>query len=122
MMDGWTEYCIKEFGDVLTGTTPSTKKPEYYGEVYKFISPADLDNGKYISTSHKLVSELGLTVSRVLPKDAILVGCIGNIGKIGMTCDEKSAFNQQINAIVCNEMFISDFIYYLYFCTFNIYI
>jgi len=113
IMEGWNLHTIKEFGEVFTGTTPSTKKPEYYGGQYKFISPADLDNGKYVSTSHKLITELGLSVSRILPKNAILVGCIGTIGKMGMTTDVKSAFNQQINAIICNKNYDPDFIYYL---------
>jgi type I restriction enzyme S subunit len=50
-MEGWNLYAIKEFGEVLTGTTPSTRKPEYYGGSYKFISPADLDNGTMASIS-----------------------------------------------------------------------
>lgn len=112
-MEGWVEYRIEDFGVISTGTTPSTKRPEFYGGIYKFISPVDLDNGKYISTAHKFITEEGLNVSRTLPKNAILVGCIGNIGKIGMTNDNISAFNQQINAIVCNENFFPDFIYYL---------
>jgi len=110
---GWTQHKIKDFGVVSTGTTPSTKKKEYYGGQYKLISPADLTDSKYIFTSHKLVTDEGLKVSRTLPRDAVLVGCIGNIGKIGMTVDEQSAFNQQINAIVCNNNFNCDFVYYL---------
>lgn len=113
MIEDWKFYHIEDFGAISTGTTPSTKKPEYYGGEYKFISPVDLDNGKYVSTAHKFITDAGLRVSRTLPKNAILVGCIGNIGKIGMTSDNVSAFNQQINAIVCNERFLPDFIYYL---------
>jgi len=113
MMEGWKEYHVEDFGEVSTGTTPSTRHPEFYGGKYKFISPVDLDNGKYISTSHRLITKEGLSVSRTLPQNAILVGCIGTIGKIGMTNDEISAFNQQINAIVCNDNFLPDFIYYL---------
>lgn len=109
----WKKVKIKDFGIVSTGNTPSTKNKEYYGGEYKLISPADLTDSKYITTSHKLITEKGLKVSRTLPKNAVLVGCIGNIGKIGITIDEMSAFNQQINAIVCNENFNSDFIYYL---------
>ena len=112
-MKTWREYIIGDFGKILTGTTPSTKITKYYGGPYKFISPVDLDNGKYITTSHKLLTKEGLSVGRVLPKNSILIGCIGNIGKIGMTKDEISSFNQQINAVICNEDFLPDFIYYL---------
>jgi type I restriction enzyme S subunit len=109
----WQISKIKDFGDVLTGTTPSTKNKEYYGGPYKLISPADLTDSKYINSFHKLITGQGLKVSRTVPKNSVLVGCIGNVGKIGMTTDEISAFNQQINAIVCNDQFDPDFVYYL---------
>ncbi len=109
----WSTHKIKDFGVVSTGSTPSTTKKEYYGGEYKLISPADLTDSKYIFTSHKLITEEGLKMSRTLPKNAVLVGCIGNIGKIGMTTDQVSAFNQQINAVVCNNDYDSDFVYYL---------
>ena len=111
--NGWTQHKIKDFGAVSTGTTPSTKNPNYYGGPYKLISPSDLTDSKYIFTAHKFITQQGLTVARTLPKNAVLVGCIGNVGKIGITTDEISAFNQQINAIVCNANYNADFVYYL---------
>jgi type I restriction enzyme, S subunit len=109
----WALHKIKDFGVVSTGTTPSTKNQDFYGGPYKLISPADLTDSKYIFTAHKFITEEGLKVARTLPKNAVLVGCIGNVGKIGITTDEVSAFNQQINAIVCNDDFDADFVYYL---------
>ncbi|MDP1636192.1 MAG: restriction endonuclease subunit S, partial [Gallionellaceae bacterium] len=55
---------------------------------------------------------LGFLKCRSLPKDTVLVGCIGNVGKIGMVFDDKSATNQQINAVICNKDNYSHFIYY----------
>jgi type I restriction enzyme S subunit len=49
---------------------------------------------------------------RALPKDSVLVGCIGNVGKLGMVSDEHSATNQQINAVICDKSHDSHFIYY----------
>lgn len=111
--NGWAQHKIKDFGAVSTGTTPSTKNLDYYGGPYKLISPSDLTDSKYIFTAHKFITQQGLTVARTLPKNAVLVGCIGNVGKIGITTDEISAFNQQINAIVCNANYNADFVYYL---------
>lgn len=112
-INGWMQHKIKDFGVVTTGTTPSTKNQSYYGGEYKLISPADLTDSKYIFTAHKFITAEGLKFARTIPKNAVLVGCIGNVGKIGMTTDEISAFNQQINAIVCNDNFNADFVYYL---------
>ena len=108
----WKKKEIRQVGEVITGTTPSTKKPEYYGDEYKLISPADLDNGKYVVTAHRMLSLLGLNQCRVVSKDTVLVGCIGNVGKIGMVMDEKAATNQQINAVICNSDNNAHFVYY----------
>ena len=59
-----------------------------------------------------MLSKEGLNQCRILPKDSVLVGCIGNVGKIGMTLDVESATNQQINAIICNKKTDSHFVFY----------
>ncbi len=112
MAKRWQKKEVRQVGEVVTGTTPSTKKPEYYGDEFKLISPADLDSGKYVTTAHRTLSALGLEQCRVLSSDAVLVGCIGNVGKIGMVADEKAATNQQINAVICNTEHHPHFIYY----------
>ena len=55
---------------------------------------------------------MGFDECRKLPKGAVLVGCIGNVGKMGITADDRSATNQQINAIIPNEKFDGEFLYY----------
>ena len=110
--ENWWVYPISEIGDVITGTTPKTNNKAYYGSQYKLISPADLDSGQYVNTAHRMLSEKGLAKCKILPKYSVLVGCIGNVGKIGMTFDKKSATNQQINTIICNKKTDSHFIFY----------
>ena len=108
----WEAICISDIGKVITGTTPSTSNKKYYGGPYKLISPVNLDLGRYVTTAHRMLSKSGLEQCKVLPKHSVLVGCIGNVGKIGMTIDKQSATNQQINAIVCNKSSDSHFIFY----------
>ncbi|MBF0506238.1 MAG: restriction endonuclease subunit S [Nitrospirae bacterium] len=109
----WEIKKVADLGKILTGNTPSTNRKEYYGDKYQFISPADLGITKYVYKSGKYLSDAGLQVSRPLPKDSVLVTCIGStIGKTGMTVDEISTTNQQINSISCTESFNRHFIYY----------
>ncbi len=110
----WELVSISQMGEIVTGSTPSTKKEEFYGGVYNLISPANLDNGKYVKDAHKKLTKKGFEEARSLPKNSILVGCIGSVGKLGMTFDDKSVTNQQINAVICQKDFDSDFIYYLF--------
>ena len=110
--NSWQKRRIRDIGDIVTGRTPSTKREDFYGGDYNLISPADLDAGKYVLTAHKRLTPLGLGECRALPRDTVLVGCIGNIGKLGMVSNERSATNQQINAVICNHDNDAHFIYY----------
>lgn len=109
----WKVVRVGDLGEIVTGTTPSTKKPEYYGGLHMFISPGDLGNSMYVERTVKYLSQAGLTVSRPLPKDAVLVVCIGaTIGKVGMTPCDNCATNQQINAIIVNKRVNPHYLYF----------
>ncbi len=100
----WQKKRIRELGQAVTGTTPPTAKREYYdgGEI-AFIAPGDLGTRTFINTTAKKITEAGLGVSRQLPKHTICFVCIGStIGKVGITVDDRSATNQQINAVIVN--------------------
>lgn len=43
------------------------------------------------------------------------MGCIGNVGKLGIVRDAKAATNQQINAVICNQSNDPHFIYYCFY-------
>mgnify|MGYP001570559343 CR=1 FL=1 len=108
----WSIARIKDIGEIVTGNTPSTKASRYYNGDYPWATPGDLGIGKYVKTTLKMLSGEGAFVSRFIPKNSILVVCIGStIGKIGMASQEMST-NQQINSIVCNKDWDYHFVYY----------
>lgn len=109
----WELSPVSEFGQIITGSTPSTKKPEHYGNSYMFISPGDMDDGIYVRKSAKHLSYEGLSVSRVLPSKSVLVVCIGSsIGKTALTIYDNCTTNQQINAVVPFKGVIPEYLYY----------
>lgn len=107
----WEVKKIKEIGQVLTGNTPATSEKENYGDSYLFVSPVDLSDLKYIKNTEKKLSLIGFEKSRKLPKGAVLFTCIGLIGKVGISLCDLSC-NQQINAIICNELMFNEYLYY----------
>ena len=111
----WQLTEIGNLGEIITGTTPPTKNKGYYdGGGFPFISPGDLGSTKYVYRTEKELSLEGLKVSRVLPKDAIMIVCIGStIGKAGLTFGSKNTTNQQINTIICSKELNPQFVYYL---------
>ena len=111
--ESWEVVQIGEVGQVVTGNTPKTSVPEYYGGPYMFIAPGDISGDQYVTKTNKYVSAEGLKVLRPLPRNSVLVVCIGaTIGKAAMTSVEQSATNQQINSIIPNAKAYPHYVYY----------
>lgn len=89
---------MKNIGEILTGSTPSTIHDEYYSSSgIPWVTPTDI-NSNIIRTTAKMLSNEGEKIARVVPKNTILVTCIASIGKNAIVL-EKSSFNQQINSL-----------------------
>ena len=92
---------IREIGDVITGKTPMTSKPEYFDGDIMFITPSDIVNGYRIDASVRHISESGYKSiqTNTLSGISVLIGCIGSdMGNVALV-QERCATNQQINAI-----------------------
>ena len=110
--EDWEVKSISSFADIATGNTPPTRDLSNYGDEFMFIGPADLGKRKWILNSEKKLSRKGFNISRKFPPCSILFTCIGStIGKSGMATIELTS-NQQINAVLPNEYYHSDFLYY----------
>ena len=113
--DGWRMGTIIDFGEVVTGKTPSSDNPEDFGNELPFITPGDFTkSGKYIIKTDRQLSRLGAhrLKNKTLPKDSIIVTCIGSdMGKVSIT-SEDSITNQQINAIVVTQKEFSEYLFY----------
>lgn len=111
----WEVGKISDYGEIVTGNTPPTSNPNYYGNEYPFVSPFDLGDKKTIFQAKKYLSNDGFLVSRNLPANAVLVVCIGStIGKTGIA-GTNLATNQQINSIICKD---NDYNFVYYYVTF----
>ena len=111
LVEQWTESTLGELFEIVTGTTPSKSKTEFYGDYMPFIKPPELLGG-LVEESADGLSELGSNQARVLPPESVLVSCIGKLGKLGMN-SSPVAFNQQINAIKPNyEIANPKFVFY----------
>lgn len=112
--DDWKEVNFSELGRIVTGKTPKTKIDRFWNGTIPFITPKDIQVNKYVHSTERYITEDGLATvsSQLLPKKSICVSCIGNIGYVGFTNNE-SISNQQINSIIPNEEYDSDYVYYL---------
>ena len=106
----WRETPIKSIGEVITGSTPSRSRPEYWDGKHAWVSARDF-NFKYIANTAETVSDTGKKECRFVPKGSILVTCIASIGLNAIAACE-CATNQQINSIICNPDYDNEFVYY----------
>jgi type I restriction enzyme S subunit len=109
------EYLIKDLGKVITGNTPSKKIKEYYdNEDIAFIKPDGIKFNEItqVMKANEYISEKARNKARIVKKDSVLVTCIGNIGKVGIVEIDEIAFNQQINAVVTNDLVLPRYLAY----------
>ena len=103
----WDTSALGKVGEVITGNTPSRKRPEYYGEDIEWIKSDNINDPSFVLTeAEERLSVAGKAVARTVPRGSILVTCIaGSPSCIGnaAVADREVAFNQQINAFVPGE-------------------
>ncbi|MBP9019625.1 MAG: restriction endonuclease subunit S [Bacteroidales bacterium] len=108
---------IKDLGKIVTGKTPDTKKTEFFGDEYPFVTPSDISSYDvyHIQNTERGLSEKGYLnqKSKLLPPKTVCYVCIGStIGKICLT--KKLSFtNQQLNNIIVDQSkYVPEYIYY----------
>lgn len=100
---------LRSLGKVSTGSTPPTSDAESFGGGVPFVTPGDLGSGDAVK---RTLTEAGAAKSRLVAEGATFVCCIGaTIGKMGRAT-ERSAFNQQINAVEWAERIDPTFGFY----------
>lgn len=109
----WEISKIKHVGKVLMGGTPSTNETSYWDGEILWVTPADVDENKTISSSRKTITDLGLQNSsaRVVPAKSIILSTRAPIGSISINTVPMST-NQGCKSIVLNERISVDYAYY----------
>lgn len=102
--EGWRKLKISDFGEIITGKTPSTAKEQYYGGNIPFVKIPDMHDCVYpIITESTLTSEGANTQkNKFIPKNGIMVSCIATVGLVNIAV-ESCQTNQQINSIILND-------------------
>lgn len=107
---GWTCASLGQIGDIVTGATPATGRPDFYNGDVPFFTPGDLDAGEVRMTKRTL-TETGRDSVRSVPAGSVLVTCIGaTIGKLAIA-GSAGATNQQINSVIPAVAMLSGWIH-----------
>jgi type I restriction enzyme S subunit len=108
----WVDQSIGDFGKVVTGSTPSTAQPAFYGGGIPFASPADISDMRYVDQTKTTLTAEGFAETRHIRAGSVLFVCIGStIGKAAQNVHD-CATNQQINAVVPSSKHSDGFVYF----------
>mgnify|MGYP006069545055 FL=1 len=109
----WRIRAVSDFGEVITGKTPSTSKPEYYDGNIPFVTIPDMHNAIFPLSTEKYLSEQGANTqkNKFLPPDSVMVSCIATVGLVNIA-SERCQTNQQINSVILKD---KKDLYFFYF-------
>lgn len=93
---------LESLGTIQTGSTPATTEDSYWGGDIPFVTPGELDQDSPVTKTPRTLSARGAEQARLLNAHAVMVCCIGSLGKVGIA-GRQLVTNQQINAIEFHE-------------------
>ena len=110
---GWAEIPLKKLGTVITGKTPSTKKPEFFGDDMPFLKIPDMRGKIYVLRTSTELSEDGVSSQKkkTLPPGSVSVSCIATPGLVIFNHQDTQT-NQQINSLIPSDLRQSHFVFW----------
>ncbi|MDN8576790.1 restriction endonuclease subunit S [Corynebacterium sanguinis] len=114
-MSGWRDTTIGGLGRVVTGSTPPSKHPDWFGDDLPFVTPSDITFGNRRPRPERWLSQSGRDGlrTRVVPPGSAAFVCIGaTIGKVCLV-ETEAITNQQINTVIPGPHTDSRFLYSL---------
>jgi type I restriction enzyme S subunit len=111
--EGWGKKTAFESMDILSGGTPSTRVPDYWGGIIPFYTPKDAADEAYVSITEKTITEDGLhnCSSKLYPKDTVFITARGTVGKINLA-QRAMALNQSCYALVGHPPVTQHYLYF----------
>lgn len=114
--DDWEAKRISDFTSIITGGTPSTLRPEYWGGNIMWMSSGEL-NKKFVFDVEGRITTEGLLNSstHIIPPFCVLIGLAGQGKTRGTAAYNYISLctNQSIAAILPNYKYDSLYLYYV---------
>ncbi|MGE4589892.1 MAG: restriction endonuclease subunit S [Acidaminococcaceae bacterium] len=113
-MSKWKTIKLGDICEIVTGSTPSTLKQEYWDGSFYWVTPAEISDGDYyIEKTQRKLTEAGISSAglRIMPVGTVLLSSRAPIGKVAITAVEM-ACNQGFKNFVCGEKIHNRFLYY----------
>lgn len=115
MNNNWQKVKLSEIIQLIGGGTPKTTNNTYWNGNIPWLSVVDFnDDNRYVTTTEKTITELGLqnSTTHLLDKGDIIISARGTVGALAQLATPM-AFNQSCYGIKATERSCNDFLYYL---------
>ena len=111
--EGWERKTAFEAMDVMSGGTPKTGEPNYWGGKIPFFTPKDTTSHVYAYETEKTLTEDGLRNcnSKLYPKNTVFLTARGTVGKINLA-QTAMAMNQSCYALAAKNGLGQIFLYF----------
>lgn len=111
----WKTIKLSDLCEINIGRTPSRANKNFWGKGYNWVSIADLNQGRYISTTKEQITKHGFnkTNCKLVPTDTLLLSFKLSLGKIAFTKYPVTT-NEAIAAlpIINKNEIVNEFLYY----------
>ena len=111
----WEWSVIGDLGDVVSGGTPSTKVPEYWGGDVIWFAPSDLTGykPKHISQGAKTLTARGLAKSsaKLMAAGSVMFSSRAPVGYVAIN-STPAATNQGFKSIVPHRELFNEYLYH----------
>lgn len=113
MKEGWKYKKIKDVGEVIGGTTPSTSNPAFWDGDICWISPAELHGEHYLYDSVKKITKEAVAAKNLkqLPIGTVILSSRAPIGKLAIN-KVPMYCNQGFKCIVCGDELYNEYLYW----------
>lgn len=111
----WKKAKLGEVTDVISGTTPSSGNPNFWGGKYIWITPTDLGKLKSfnIDSSERRITKEAIELKKLplVPKGSVVMSSRAPIGHIGIAQSDLRT-NQGCKSFFCGSEIDPHFLYY----------
>lgn len=113
MKQGWEIKKLGEVCEVIGGSTPKTNEPTYWYGDFFWVTPAELDGTKLISSTKRTITEAGIKSAhlQLLPAGTVLLSSRAPIGKVAITTVPMYC-NQGFKNIICSDKLYNCYVYW----------
>ena len=115
-INNWKMCSLSELGEIIGGSTPSTKNEDFYNGDIIWITPKDLSTlqGRFIYKGERNITKAGLTScsAKLIPPNSVLFTSRAPIGYVAINTNEACT-NQGFKSIIPDHNTDYLFLYYL---------